>query len=250
MPIFAQVPEETILGLAGKKIIFHVQVELPRLQWRTIRVEFNYANELGLSPSKYTISEPTEVGFTSIRDEILLPDHIGEFRLGTLRIIHNGDDASYYLPRVRVMTLDGFFEESVAKCLRALGFDAKRWGGRDRPDIIAFHPKQRDQVMQVEATTEKRYDIDKWRSDIGKFYDLKDRYSTRRLLVVTLAGPREVSTEVKKRLARSDNRFSLICYDHLDKLQSMFGEFQIGDTEVIAQLGRAGFIEIVSEHGV
>lgn len=250
MPIFAQVPDETILGLAGKKIIFNVQVELPRLQWRTIRIEFDYANEFGVQPSKYTISKPTEVGFTTIREEIILPNQVGEFRLGTLRIVHNGDVSPYYLPRVRILTFDGFFEESVAKCLRALGYDAKRWGGRDRPDIIAFHPKQRDQVMQVEATTEKRYDIDKWRSDIGKFYDLKDRYGSRRLLVVTLVGPHDVSTEVKKRLARTDNRFSLICYEHLEKLQSMFGEFQIGNTEVIAQLGRAGFIEIVSEHGV
>lgn len=245
MPILIRMPEENIKAVAGKRIRLNVQIEHPRTRWKNIKLMIKYNELFCQQPVERSITEPNDVGFSVIADEITIPEvPPTEQRLGEIIVESNGDTRSEYLPKIKIVSLEGYFEESVAQRLRELGFEANRWGGPSNPDVEAFHPDQPSQKYQVEATTEKKYDLDKYWKDTGKFRDMKEKFQFKRLLIVTLADLKDICPGVTKRLKRASDPFSLITYRDLQKLATKYTQIEISKYEVLAVLLQTGIIPV------
>jgi hypothetical protein len=233
-----------IYGVPGKRLILNIQLEHPRENWKEIKVSINFNPLIRKDPYEHVINETNEVGFTMLKTEVVLPQILGEYELGRVVINRDGLTITHNLPKVHILTIDGYFEETVAKTLRALGFNAKRWGGPNNPDIEAYHPDFPTQRFQVEVTTERYYDLSKYRNDRGKFDDLKNKFNFKRLLIIPYASSDHISREVMDRLQRTSDPISLICFNDLRKLLNKYRNFHVSKYEVFAILSQTGFIEI------
>jgi hypothetical protein len=240
---------EDLIAIRGTCVRLNVQVEHPRgrrTNWKPIVVRFEFCKDLNEPPVERTIRCSNEAGFSLVREDLTLPDIKGEFRLGELFVECDGKTSSIPLPNVRILTLDGFFEETVAEKLRTLGFKTRRISGSGNPDILATPKGQPDRTIQVETTIEAKYDLSKWRSDIGKYYDLKDAYNLKQLLVVPLVSAYHITNDVKARLNRVHDPFSLISYEQLETLCTKYTKYLLGESDVTSLLTKPGLIEVKS----
>jgi len=238
------VSHSEIYGIPGKRLILNIQVEHPHETWKEIKIFIKYHPIFKTNSFEHLINRTNDVGFTVLKTEVVLPQDLGEYKLGEIIIERNGTVISHDLPRVHILTLDGYFEEMVAKELRSLGFVSKRWGGPDNPDIEAYHPDFPTQKFQVEATIEQNYGLRKYREDTGKFHDLKNRFDFKRLLIVPLVDPTNISKDVFDRLRKTSDPISLICFGDLQKLSEKYKNYHISKYEVFAYLSQTGFIRI------
>ncbi len=247
MGVIIDVDSERIAVIPNTKVRLNILVEHPKRRWKEIRVRANYHPEFGGGSKEFSkITEPNEAGISVLTDELTIPTRVGEHRLGDIQVNIDGETKEQYLPKLRILTLEGFFEEKVAEKLRKLGFDAIRLGGPRRPDIEAVHKKQPEQRFQVEATTEDHYDLDRLRRDKGKFHELKRERNYRRLLIVV--NTEKIAGGVTKQLRIENTPVSLITFRDLSSLSGMYEEAVVSSYEIIATLSQTGIIAQVA-HG-
>ncbi len=247
MGVIIDVDSERIAVVPNTKVRLNILVEHPKSRWKEIRVTANYHPEFGAGSKEFPkISESNEAGISVLTDELTIPARVGENRLGDIQVKIDGETKEQYLPKLRILTLEGFFEEKVAEKLRKLGFDAIRLGGPRRPDIEAVHKRQPEQRFQVEATTEDHYDLDRLRRDKGKFNELKRERNYRRLLIVV--NTEKISGGVTRQLRIESTPVSLITFRDLSSLARMYEEAKVSSYEIIATLSQTGIIPHVA-HG-
>ena len=181
------------------------------------------------------IRAKNEIGMSSLTEEVtVIEKRLGEVSLGDIIVNVDGDERSQYLPPVRIMALDAYFEEKVAEKLRDIEFDAVRLGGPGRPDVEANPKKEPTQRVQVEATLEDYYDMAKYRSDVGKFHEFKRVRQYRRLLIVVNTD--KIADGVLHQLKRTTDPISLVRYEDLESLATQFSQGCVSRFQVVAVL--------------
>ena len=238
-------PKERLLVIPKARIRLNILVEHPKTSWKRIRVKINYNPSFSLAPSEHHITEKNDVGMNSLREEVIVPNKLGEFPLGEVIINVNGEERSQYLPTMRILSEEGYFEETVTEKLRDLEFEAVRLGGPRRPDAEASPKKDPTQRVQVEATLEDSYELSKFRNDVSKFREWHRIRQYKRLLIVTNTD--KIAEGVKRALRRTSDPISLIKYRDLDRLASSLKQGLISIYQVqLLLLGHTGIIELES----
>jgi hypothetical protein len=235
-------PKKEYICIPGKKLRLNIQIEYPPSSWKYIKVSIRFHETLGIAKIERTITEKSEANFCVIQQDIILPDVLGRYKLGSIEIESNGDIDYEDLPHVNILTHDAYFEEQVAETMRKLGFHAKRYGGPKNPDVVATHPFFPEQKFHVEATTQAEYDISKFRSDKAKFDELKLEFKFKHLLIVSLASPSDITRDVYDRLKKTSDPVSLICYEDLENMAREYTGFRVSSYEIFATLNQSGFI--------
>jgi len=228
-------PKERLLVIPQSKIRFNVRVDHPKTSWKKIEVRINYNPIFSCPPCEYVITEKNEIGMSSLTEELtIVARRLGEVPLGDIIISVDGEERSQYLPTVRIVSLDAYFEEKVAEKLRELEFEALRLGGPGRADVEANPKKEPTQRIQVEATLEDHYDVQRFRNDVGKFHHLKRVRQYKRLLIVVNSN--KIADGVLQQLSRTADPISMIRYEHLENLVSLFKQGLVSKYQVIAVL--------------
>jgi hypothetical protein len=239
-------PKERLLVIPQSKIQFNILVEHPKTDWKRIEVRINYSPMFGREPSRYVITQKNEIHMTSLTEKMeIVARRLGEVPLGDVVVNVDGDERSQYLPTVRIMSPDGYFEEKVAETLRELEFEAIRLGGPGRPDVEANPKREPAQRVQVEATLEDHYDIERYRNDVAKFHEFKRARQYKRLLIVVNTD--KIAEGVMQKLARATDPISLVRYQDLQNLASQFSQGRVSRFQVVAHLmAHTGFVDVES----
>jgi hypothetical protein len=237
-------PKERLVVIPQSKIRFNVRVDHPKTNWKRIEIHINYNPIFSRPPCKYVITEKNEINMSSLTEELTIVEkRLGEVPLGDIIVNVDGEERSQYLPTVRIMSLDAYFEEKVAEKLRELEFEAIRLGGPGRPDVEANPKTEPTQRVQVEATLEDHYNVQRFRNDIGKFHHFKRARQYKRLLIVVNSD--KISDVVVQQLRRTTDPISLIRYEHLENLVSHFLQGRVSKYQVIAVLmARTGLVDM------
>jgi len=227
------------------RIRLNILVEHPKSSWRSIGVKLNYNPVLAMGPSEHQITGKNDVGMSSLTEEVIAPSKLGEFPIGEVVITIDGDERSQYLPTMRVLSEDGYFEEMVAEKLRELEFEAVRLGGPSKPDVEAAPKKDPSQRVHLEATLEDSYEISKFRNDVSKFREWRRIRQYKRLIIVTYSN--RITDGVARQFRRTHDPISLIKFKDLEKLASDFrkGLLSIYQVQWIL-LGHTGIIHLES----
>jgi len=238
-------PKERLLVIPRTKIRLNILVEHPKHNWKRIDVKLNYNPVLSTTPSEHQITSKNDIGMSSLVEEIVAPAKLGELPIGEVAITLDGEERAQYLPTMRVLSEDGFFEEMVAGKLRELGFEAVRLGGPSKPDVEATPKKDPSQRLHVEATLEDTYDIAKFRSDVSKFREWRRLRQYKRLVIVTYTD--RITDGVVRVLKRTHDPISLIYFKDLEKLATEFiqGHLSIYQVQFIL-MGHTGIIPLES----
>jgi hypothetical protein len=239
-------PKERLLAIPGSKLRFNIRIEHPKTSWKRIEVLINYSPIFSHQPSRFLITEKNEINMSSLTDEITVTEkRLGEVPIGDIIVNVDGQENSQYLPTVRMLSPDGYFEEKVAEKLRQMEFEAVRLGGPRRPDVEANPRKEPTQRIQVEATLEDYYDIAKYRIDVGKFHEFKRSRQYKRLLIVVNTD--KVADGVIHQLRRTPDPISLVRFVDLEKLAIDFSQGLVSRFQVIAcLLAHTGLVSLES----
>ncbi len=238
-------PKERLLVIPKTKVRLNILVEHPKGNWKRIDVKLNYNPILSTTPSEHQITSKNDVGMSSLLEEIVAPTKLGELPIGEVAITVDGEERSQYLPTMRVLSVDGFFEEMVAGKLRELEFEAVRLGGPSKPDVEAALKKDPGQRLHVEATLEDTYEIAKFRNDVSKFREWRRIRQYKRLIIVTYTD--RITDAVVRILKRTHDPISLISFTDLEKLATEFirGHLSIYQVQFIL-LGHTGIVHLES----
>jgi hypothetical protein len=239
-------PKERLLVIPGSKVRFNVRIEHPKTSWKRIEVRINYSPVFSHPPSEYVIKAKNEIGMSSLTEDVtVMEKRLGEVSLGDIIVNVDGDERSQYLPPVRIMALDAYFEEKVAEKLRDIEFEAVRIGGPGRPDVEANPKKEPTQRVQVEATLEDYYDMAKYRSDVGKFHEFKRVRQYKRLLIVVNTD--KIADGVLHQLKHTTDPISLVRYEGLESLAAEFSQGRVSRFQVVAVLlAHTGLVSLES----
>jgi hypothetical protein len=237
-------PKERLLVIPDSKISFNIRIEHPKTPWKRIEVRINYSPIFSRQPSRYVITETNEIGMSSLSEEVAIVGRkLGEVALGDVIVNVDGEERSQYLPTVRILPLEGYFEEKVAETLRELEFEAVRLSGPSRPDVEANPKREPTQRFQVEATLEDFYDTTKYRIDVGKFHEFKRAGHYKRLLIVANTG--KIAEGVLQKLERTTDPISLVRYEDLENLAARFSQGQVSRFQVLAVLfAHTGLVDL------
>jgi hypothetical protein len=187
------------------------------------------------------ITESNEAGISILSAEVIAPDVFRDIRIGEISVKIDGDVKVQYLPLLRILSPEGFFEEDVVERLRTLGYEAVRLGGPSQPDVEATHRKRPEEKFQVETTSRNRYDIQEYRTDIAKHLSLKREKRYHHLLIVVNAS--RISEAVKEKLQREREMVSLVLFRDLAAMASLYQDAEISSYEVIALLSQRGLVQ-------
>jgi len=146
--------------------------------------------------------------------------------LGTYRILVDGRQVSSedLLP-VCIIDNHSYFEtETVPEIMEELGFTAIVVGGKNEPDIVAFHERVNPQKIDVEPTLTVEYRLKDLDNDVMKFSRYKTRYNFKRLLAVCEC--KQISSDVVDELNKAKDPISLIEFRDLLALKLNTRTFQ------------------------
>jgi hypothetical protein len=238
--------KERLLAIPGSKLRFNIRIEHPKTSWKKIEVRISYSPVFSRQPSRFLITEKNEINMSSLTDEItVIEKRLGDVAIGDIIVNVDGQESSQYLPTVRVLSLDGYFEEKVAEKLREVEFEAVRLGGPGRPDVEANPRKEPTQRIQVEATLEDHYDLAKYRIDVGKFHEFRRSRQYKRLLIVV--NTNKIADGVVRQLRRTPDPISLVRYEDLERLATEFSDTRVSRFQVIAcLLAHTGLVSLES----
>jgi len=236
-------PKERLFAIPKTRIRLNVLVEHPKGNWKRIQVTLNYNAAFGLTPSEHQITSKNDIGMSSISEEVVVPDKLGEFPIGEVNVRVNNDERSQYLPTVRILSEEGYFEQMVAERLRELEFEAVRLGGPRKPDVETSPKKDLSQRAHVEGTLEDYYELSKFRNDTSKFREWRRARQYKRLIIVTYTD--RISEGVARALRRTHDPISLIRYRDLETLASMFEKGLVSIYQVqFLLLGHTGIVQV------
>ena len=120
-------------------------------------------------------------------------------------------------PLIIVDNYTYFEKETVPYVLEKMGFTTILIGGKNQPDIIAYHKRINPQKINVEPTLTNEYKLSDFDEDKGKYGRYIRTYNFKRLL--TVCHTRNITQDVIDELAVIREPVSLIEYKDLYTLQ-------------------------------
>ena len=118
------------------------------------------------------------------------------------------------LPPIRIIDNHIHFEtETVPETLEALGFCVTVIGGKNEPDLIAYHLQINPQKIDVEPTLSATYGLSDLDNDRGKFGRYIKKYNFKRMLAVCQS--KKISEDVIEDLNKTSDPIGLIEFKDL-----------------------------------
>jgi len=193
----------------GQTIIVSVNIPRGKRGWDTARIDLNFDPALAIQPMQRTV---TSNGHPFVH--VVFRTQIGEMKKPltgveslaqlTWRVDDNLPKACGFGRAVICTESDVHLEYVIACLLGKMDFVARRLGGPLKPDIIAKRMSHPDVVIDIEATVEERYDLQKYGYDLAKYSSYKKTCGVNRLLIVYASKELERRVEIDLRNQKSD----------------------------------------------
>lgn len=210
------------------EVLFHLELDFSCWKKTEVALQlddiFKYARMkrtlLGRAPYSTTL-RPANFLFTVRQDILEKKKRLNIKSLGSYTILADGKKISNQkLAPVSIIDNNTYFEkETVPEILEELGFIVVSIGGKNEPDIVAYHPKINPQKIDVEPTLAVKYHLEDLDNDRGKFQRYTRQYDFKRLLAVCECN--RLSSDVVNELEKTTDPVSLIEYRDLCELRML-----------------------------
>lgn len=193
----------------GQTIIVSVNVPKGKRGWDTAQIELALDPALAIQPMQRTVSSNGEpfvhvIFRTEIR-EMKKPLTVVESLAQLTWRVNGNPPVARKFGRVVICTeSDVYLEYVLANLLGKMDFVARRLGGPLKPDIVAKRLSHPDVILDIEATVEERYDLQKYGYDLAKYSSYKKTYGVKRLLIVYASKELDERVETDLRNQKSD----------------------------------------------
>lgn len=233
----------------GQTIIVSVNVPKGRQGWHTAQIDLAFDPVLAIQPMRRTVScddDPfvhvifrTEIG--EMRKPLTVVDSLAQL---TWRVNGNPPIGRRFGRAVICTESDVYLEYVLANLLGKMDFVARRLGGSLRPDIIAKRLSHPDVILDIEATVEERYDLQKYGYDLAKYGSYKKTRGVNRLLIVYASKELDDRVEIDLRNQRTD--VSGMSADQFLSLYEQLRLKSIDADSAFAKIIRPGLSDVVS----
>ena len=233
----------------GQTIIVSVNVPKGKRGWDTAQIELAFDPAVAIQPMERTVSsngEPfvhlvfrAEIG--EMGKPLTLVESLAQL---TWRVNGNPPIARRFGRAVICTESDVYLEHIIANLLGKMDFVARRYGGPFKPDIVAKRLSHPDVTLDIQATVEERYDLQKYGYDLAKYGSYKKTYGVTRLLI--LYASKELDERVESDLRKQKSDISGMSAEQFFSLYKQVISKAIDVDSAFAKIIRPGLSDLIS----